>query len=241
MELKSTPEGCFTEQDIRSIAAAEYMHGQILQYLKEASREDNIAETLTYEWKTLPRLYKAIYDKAYKLRNGSNFAVISDAEVYSWIHEYLLLDDKAKVDEERRKEAEEKERQRISSLKAKYDQLKRKIKIAKATIKTLLENSEGTQNDAVSKLEREIESLSIEVAKIKSELPQEVFAKSSTNSKKKKKSKEKTDSKVKQIYFEDYTNSIDTSGGEVKEAENVKDESSGEQMSIFNLIDNMAG
>ena len=106
-------EGKVDEKTESALAAARIMADQIGGYIEQAAHEPAFAEAAKREWKTLPRLIKYLFDKAQKLvlKGGSAACCVPDAEVFSWIHEYMLLDDEEKCrkeDEEAKKAAKEK-------------------------------------------------------------------------------------------------------------------------------------
>lgn len=129
--------GLVSEKIEASIKAAKVMADVFIAYFEKACTEEAFAKAAMLKHKTLPRLVKYIYDKTMEIAGDGKACCVPANEVYSWIRDYMLLDDKEACEKE---EAEERERE-----------LKRKNSSAIESVKAARRTATSKRKDANAK------------------------------------------------------------------------------------------
>jgi len=80
---------------------AQTQADKLLEHIEEVC-DENYDDLLAQDHKSFRRMWSFIMDKA-KEYAIDNCAFVDDDTVYSWIDEYVKLDDKAKVEAEKKK------------------------------------------------------------------------------------------------------------------------------------------
>lgn len=178
----------------QAIAAAQMykmMLRCIVKYIEQQVKiTPEFEKLLTLEWKSAERMLNYVIGKAKSLAiniPGANGTAccIPDEMVYDWVYEYYQLDDKAKVEEERRKAAEAKAKKEAEDKKRAENKIKAREKaIEKLSVtEGWAEKSEEDKEKEIAKEASSIEyKLNREIGKEKKPI-----TKKSTVSKKSKK------------------------------------------------------
>jgi uncharacterized coiled-coil DUF342 family protein len=230
------------EETMMKFNATEYMYKQILQFLKEASREPAIATALSHEWKNWPRLIKSINKRAQDLLSckGNGYVSASDHVVYSWVHDYLLYDDKTEVEDEERIKTENAEKRRLQSLKSEYDKKHKELKSLKRDFKELSSSPSESfeeqidKNEKIARIENEIDNLEKNLLALKEQIPEDYFAKKATKKPRKTKAKSKKSDSTEAKNPISFSNEIASDVAENEDEKNTIDEST--QMSLFDMV-----
>lgn len=126
-KFKAEIQAEIEKADEKKKAYAKTMGEAILKHI-ESVCDTEYDGLLNQEHKSFRRMWTFVKDKA-KDRAINGCACVDDATVFSWIDEYVGLDDKAEVEAEEKKKAEQK---------AKLEQTKAKVaKGKKTTEKTI--------------------------------------------------------------------------------------------------------
>lgn len=143
-------------ENIRKIVENQY--DTLFKILCEKADSDPAFDALVcQDHKSWSRCYKFVESKAREMAANGNMAMVEDAIVFGWIDEYYLLDDKAEVEEEKRRRAELEAKRKADIQKKKEKEEKKAAKAAaKAAQLSLLipedsEEKKTVESVAVSK------------------------------------------------------------------------------------------
>ncbi len=126
-----------SREDLQKVAAVKMykmLITCIVKYIEQqVASTPEFEKLLDLEWKSAERMLKYVVGKAKSLAvtiPGANGAAccIPDEMVYDWVYEYYQLDDKAEVEEERRKAAEAKAKKEAEAKKRAENKIKAREK-----------------------------------------------------------------------------------------------------------------
>ena len=203
--LKETEkEASSKNNDYQKIAAVQMykmLITCIVKYVEQqVAKTPEFEKLLNLEWKSAERMLRHVVNKAKSLAvsiPGANGAAccILDEMVYDWVYEYYQLDDKAEVEEERRKAAEAKAKKEAEDKKRAENKVKAREKAIEKLSATegWAEKSDEDREKEIAKEAASIEyKLNREIGKEKKPAAKKAATKSTA---KKAKKEEKTEAK----------------------------------------------
>ena len=126
----------------------------------QARKHPEIQKQVLLDHKTYDRLFKYIYEQAKQTipeenRKGTQVATIEENRVYSWVLDYIFLDDLEEIKEEERKAAEAAEKRRKQEEERKEKERKRKERADKKAAKEAKAKAEAEKQESVVAAESE--------------------------------------------------------------------------------------
>lgn len=142
-------------ESIRKIVENQY--DTLFQILCEKADNDPEFDSLVcQEHKSWSRCYKYVENKAREMASGGNMVMVEGDIVFGWIDEYYALDDKAQIEEENRKKAENEAKRQAEAQKRKEKEEKKAAKAAARASQLSLDIPESS--DAEKPVESKSES-----------------------------------------------------------------------------------